>query len=455
MSNGGKPEPGSEPAIGSDLPTNVEWESSAGPATLTDPVTSAERISAVDVLRGVALLGILLVNITMFGLPYEGARDLLLSSPSDADTIVWFVVSVLFEGKMRALFSMLFGAGVILLTERFESRADVARVADVYYRRTLWLLAFGLVHAYFFWEGDILTTYGFAGLFLFPFRKLRGRALLVLGIVTLSLGVPGAAIEAFRLERLHTQAVKAEARQAAGHDLTRKQRDDLSEWEDALDDAQPASDTVAESLDAHRGGYWKLFVYRAELIDDFTTDYFLDTAGMMLVGMGLLKLGVLSAARSKRLYAGFILAGFGAGLPLHAFATWRTYSKGFDPIDIAWITATYDPGRLSIALAYIGVVMLIVQSGWLRPLTASLGAVGRMALTNYLGTTLICTTLFDGYGFGMFGHLHRYQLYFVVLGVWAFQLIASPFWFRYFLFGPAEWLWRTLTYWKRQPFIRR
>ena len=144
-------------------------------STLTDPVTGAERFSTVDVLRGVALLGILIINITLFGLPCEGKRDLLVGSPTDIDTIVWFVVAVLFEGKMRALFSILFGGGIILLTERFERRGDVGRAADIYYRRTLWLLAFGLVHAYFLWAGDILTTYGIAGLFLYPFRKLAGR----------------------------------------------------------------------------------------------------------------------------------------------------------------------------------------------------------------------------------------------------------------------------------------
>ncbi len=424
------------------------------PATLTDPVTASERISAVDVLRGIALLGILLVNITSFALPYEGKRGLLLGSPHDTDTVVWFVVAVLFEGKMRALFSMLFGAGVILLTERFERRGDVGRVADIYYRRTLWLLAFGLVHAYFFWEGDILTAYGIAGLFLYPFRKLRGPALVGLGVLVLSLTVPAAVIEAWHLEQLHAKATVAQTEKTAGHKLTRKQRDDLNEWQDELDDAHPDADAIQESLDAHRGGYWKLFVRRTEYIEDFTVDDFFDTVGMMLVGMGLVKLGILSAARPTRFYAAMVVGGLAVGLPLHAFAAWWAYRRGFDPVDIAWITATYDPGRLATALAYIGVAMLVVRAGILRWLTASLAAVGRMALTNYLGTTLICTTLFNGYGFGLFGKLDRWQIYLVVLGVWTLQLVVSPIWFRYFLFGPAEWAWRSLTYWARQPLLR-
>jgi uncharacterized protein len=170
--------------------------------------------------------------------------------------------------------------------------------------------------------------------------------------------------------------------------------------------------------------------------------------------MGLLKLKIISGFRSTRFYAALAVLGLAIGLPLHAFAAWRAYSGGFDPIDIAWITATYNPGRLAIAVAYIGLVMLVARAGFARPLIASLAAVGRMALTNYLATTLICTTLFDGYGFGLFGELRRWQLYLVVLAIWALQLVASPIWFRYYLFGPAEWAWRSLTYWKEQPLMR-
>jgi uncharacterized protein len=164
---------------------------------------------------------------------------------------------------------------------------------------------------------------------------------------------------------------------------------------------------------------------RSERVDDFTADDFFDTVGMMLVGMGLLKLRVISGLRSTRFYAALAILGLAIGLPLHAFAAWRAYSSGFDPIEIAWITATYNPGRLAIAAAYIGLVMLLARAGILRPLTAGLAAVGRTALSNYLATTLICTTLFDGYGFGLFDKLQRWELYLVVLAIWTLQLVAS------------------------------
>lgn len=426
----------------------------AEPATLTDPTAREERISAVDVLRGVALLGILLINITSFALPCDGKRNLLDDAPGAADTIVWFVMSVFFEGKMRALFSMLFGASVILLTERFERRGEGALAADIYYRRTLWLLLIGIVHGLFLWEGDILSTYGLAGLFLYPFRKLRGLALVATGVFVLSLTVPAAVTEAWRLEALRAEAVEAKVEEAEGAHLSREQQDAFNAWEDTIAETHPDEEMVQADLAAHLGGYWDLFRWRNDNIEEFTATDLFDAIGMMLVGMGLLKLGVLSAARSKSFYVTLALSGLAIGLPLHALATWADYQSGFDPIRMMWWQATYDPGRLPIALAYAAIVMLVVQAGMLPRLTACLAAVGRTALTNYLATTVICTTLFYGYGCGLFGSLSRYQVYFVVLAIWAVQLAISPLWLRYFLYGPAEWAWRSLTYWKLQPLRR-
>ena len=131
--------------------------------------------------------------------------------------------------------------------------------------------------------------------------------------------------------------------------MTRSERDELTQWKDTLDLAHPDADTIQETLDIYRGGYWGLFVHRIEYVEPLSLGEFCDTIGMMLVGMGLMKLGVISAARSARFYTVLVVAGLALGLPLHAFATWWAYSRGFDPIDIAWLSATYDPGRLAIA----------------------------------------------------------------------------------------------------------
>jgi uncharacterized protein len=428
------------------------------------PAASNERISAVDVLRGVAVLGILLVNIEDFGLLHsnksaagtEWVGAYLPGDFSPGVVLIWTALRALFEGRMRAIFSMLFGAGVVLLTTRLEQRSESVRVADVYYRRTLWLLAFGVVHAYVLWEGDILYSYAVCGLFLFPFRRLPGRTLVVLGALALSISVPRAAAMAVHRRDLRAQAAQAAADKAAGKTLTRAQENAQSDWEEITDDFEPDAETLSEVRHDYLTGYLPLFVRRAELVryvesSDFYGWAFFDSIGMMLIGMGLLKMEVLTALRTRRFYVRLAAVGYGLGLPLSAAAAYEHYVHRADPVAVVALTAVYDPARMGVALGHIALVMLIVQANRARWLTSTLADVGRMALTNYLGATVICTTLFNGYGFGLFGSLQRRQLYLVVLGIWAAQVWFSRWWLRAFRFGPAEWAWRSLTYWKRQP----
>jgi uncharacterized protein len=430
-------------------------------------VSAVDRIFAVDVLRGVAVLGILLINIEDFGLPHadksapgtEWVGAFLPSDLSRHDVVLWVLVRSLFEGKMRAIFSMLFGAGVVLLTSHLDKRGEGARSADIYYRRTLWLLGFGMLHAYLLWEGDILFSYALSGLFLFPFRNASPRLLIALGAIVLSISIPRAAVIALHRQDLRTEAALAKADEAAGRVASRRERDARDEWIEILDGFEPDPRNVEESRDDHRGSYAHMFVERAELVMDVeSTDYyswaFFDTVGMMLIGMGLLKLGVLTASRPTPVYAAMAALGLGVGLPCSAAGAYELYLHRFDPVGVAWVTAVYEPGRLAVALAYVGIVMLIVRAGWLRGVTSALEKVGRMALTNYLMTTILCTTLFNGYGLGWFGTLDRGALYGVVFCVWCLELATSAFWLRSFRFGPAEWVWRSLTYWKLQPLRR-
>lgn len=190
------------------------------------PVVRTERISAVDTVRGVALLGILLINIVSFALPADAYDEpSIAGGATGINLATWTINYVLFEGKMRALFSMLFGAGVVLLSSRLEQRDPTAAVADIYYRRVLWLLAFGLVHAYFFWEGDILYFYAVSGLILFPFRKLKPKALILTGVLVLAVLIPKNLREARGDRLLYDKAAAADAAAAAGETLTEGQRD--------------------------------------------------------------------------------------------------------------------------------------------------------------------------------------------------------------------------------------
>ncbi|HEU4402675.1 MAG TPA: DUF418 domain-containing protein [Candidatus Polarisedimenticolia bacterium] len=421
------------------------------------PVTAGERISSVDVLRGVALLGILLMNVVSFGLPEGAYADpTVAGGEKGANLAAWLVSQVLFEGKMRAIFSMLFGAGVVLLTSRAEARGGEGRIADIYYRRCLWLIAFGLAHAYFIWPGDILYGYGVVALLLFPFRRQSAKFLIVTGLLVLAVIVPKTIFEGRHLASLRARAQDVERAVARGRTPTEPQREALKEWAEKLKELKPPPADIAKEIRAHRAGYWTLFARRAkEVVSDESTLFykygFLDAAGMMLLGMGLLKLGVFSAALSPRFYQAMALLGYGIGAPINWYVGHLEIAGHFDPVGMFSAYATYDLGRLSVALGHVAVVMLICKAGALRFLTTRLAAVGQMALSNYLAHSILCVLLFDGTGFGLFGRLQRIQLLYVVLPIWAVQLLVSPIVLRRFRFGPLEWLWRSLTYWQRQP----
>jgi uncharacterized protein len=176
---------------------------------------------------------------------------------------------------------------------------------------------------------------------------------------------------------------------------------------------------------------------------------FFDVCGMMLLGMGLMKAGVLSALRSNRFYAAMAVLGYTAGISVNAFAAQRLIASNFDVVSSPINHVTYDLGRMAVALGHIAVIMLVCKFGLFKFATKPLSAVGQMALSCYLTTSLICMTFFER--FGKFGELQRYQLYYVVLAVWIFLLVFASVWLRHFRFGPMEWVWRSLTYWKKQP----
>jgi uncharacterized protein len=141
-------------------------------------------------------------------------------------------------------------------------------------------------------------------------------------------------------------------------------------------------------------------------------------------------------------------------VPLNSYTAWLIVRSNFDPILQDFTGSTYDIGRLSIALGHLGVVMLVCRTGVLRWLTQSLAAVGQMAFSNYIFHSVVCSIVFTGYGFALYGRLQRFELYYVVGAVWIVQMIASPIWLKHFRFGPLEWAWRSLTYWKKQPMRR-
>ncbi len=423
----------------------------------TAPVAAEERINSVDMLRGFALLGILLMNIQNFGIPGAAYGDpSAWAGETGWNLYYWCANQIFFEGKMRFLFSMLFGAGAVLLTERAERRGAGIGAADIYLRRNLWLVLFGMIHGYFIWEGDILYSYGMAGLGLFVFRVLPVKKLLIAaGVVFLliNLSTAGFVYSQFDQRDSGIAAIKVEEKKR-----TKEQKKAIEAYQEALDsrDIVKRKAKIEEQIAGMRKGYVDNLKHRAGNTFQGQTVAMLkfllwDVLFPMLLGMALYKAGVLSAEKSAGFYATMSACGYMLGLPLLAFVTKMVVDSHWDIWTEPWLMASYEYGRLVVGLGHLGLILLIFKLGWLRPITYLLSKVGQMALTNYLLTSILMTLFFNGYGLGKFGALERHQLLFVVFSMWSINLILSPLWLRYFRYGPVEWAWRSLTYWKKQP----
>lgn len=423
------------------------------------PVSELERISSVDTLRGFALLGILVINVVCFAMPMAALfNPMACGDFSGINEFSWRFTYVIFFQKFMAIFSMLFGAGLILMYERYESTGRP--FAKVYYRRLLWLWLIGIIHAYFLWYGDILFTYAVCGLLLYPLKKISGKILILLGIIIFLLGIPPLIGIGYVFDYVKTQAVEASEARDAGEELTPLQKSMLENWDEMKQGFNPTNEHVAIEIETHRGDYWEIFIFRALMsiiIQTFglASMIFWRVSGLMLMGMGLMKLGIFSARRSKKYYLTCAIAGYLIGLPIVIYGSSELIKNNFDAIFKFMIGVHYDYiGGLFIAFAHICAVMYICKLGIWTKIRERLAAVGRMTLTNYLLQTIVMTTIFYGYGFGLFAEFNHATLLLFVVAIWIIQLYYSPIWLRYYRFGPVEWFWRSMTYMHDQPLRR-
>ncbi len=400
------------------------------------PTPGDQRLLTLDVLRGVALLGILLMNIRSFAdLSATYVNPMLHGPLAPLDHAVWWLTGVLADQKFMALFSLLFGAGVVLMYQRRD--ADELPSAGLHYRRMLGLLIIGLIHAYFFWFGDILVTYALCGCLLYPLRKLRPGWLLTLGVATLTIGVAVMLLFGWAMSFMPPEELA-----------------DMN----AMMNPSPA--LIAEELDAYRGGFVAQLLYRAPVALEAHTIFFLiwglwRAGGVMLLGMALMKWGVLGGQASKTTYRALIASGGLPGLPLIVIGMFVFPADQRDTMDGFFVGGLWNyVGSLFLALAYLAIVVLLCRrpAGWTKPLAA----VGRMALTNYLMQSLICSLIFYGTisPYPLFGRLGYTEQMLVVVAIWALQLAWSPWWLARFRMGPMEWLWRWFSYGRRPALSR-
>jgi uncharacterized protein len=418
-----------------DAPTPGDGMSEATP--------DGERIATLDIVRGVAVMGILAMNIVGFAMPDAAYMNpAAYGTNGPADLASWAISFVFVDGKMRGLFSFLFGASLLLVVDRAE--ASGLNPARIHYARMFWLLVFGLIHFYLIWWGDILSLYAPVGMVAYFFRRWSPTALI--GVALALIGIQ--LLRFAGLALLFHQAAAAAASPGAGAEVARQWAD----MQDGFGRYAPAE--LADILARFRGSYDGIadYMLSENLIEPLRSLVIFgwETLAYMLLGMAALKSGFLTGGWANRRYVRVMLIGFGIGVPAYALLAWLQIAGGFNVPDILTygLAATVPLRPLMIGATGAAIILLTRGGG---ALVARVAAAGRAAFSNYLGTSILMTALFYGWGFGLYGHLSRIQLWIPVVAMWILMLLWSKPWLERFDYGPFEWLWRSLARWKLQP----
>lgn len=429
--------------------------------TLAAPVSQSERIVILDSLRGIAILGILLMNIPGFALPEPVYGDpSVLNEWGTVNFKTWYFIEWFMEGSQRALFSMLFGAGIILFVTRQEKKVDGLWPADYFLRRQLWLMVFGLFNAFILlWFWDILFHYACLGMIMFTFRRLSPKALIIGAAISLLLMTARENLDAFRDRKMIAKGEVIAMMDTTVTKLTDQQKADLGAMTEFKEktSAEGKKKKMEKSLAAVRGGYGGYYEYQSERSFRGEINYLYyggwDILVFMFLGMAFFKNGVLMGKASAKVYWGMFIIGLGLGLVLSYFRLKPLIDHQFNYFDYTKDTPFefYEISRTFRAIGIFGLIMLLYKSGWFKWLFTLMRPVGQMAFTNYLMQSLLVGLFFYGVGLGYFGKLERHEIYYVVGATWLLEIVWSHIWLRYFRFGPLEWAWRSLTYWKKQP----
>lgn len=406
--------------------------------------TAAQRYVTMDALRGFAVMGILLINIVPFSMP-----DMAFISPaiygdmSTSEVGTWITTFVLVDGKMRGLFTLLFGASMMLVLERAEVGGQSP--AAVHYSRIFWLALFGLAHFFFIWWGDILFLYAGAGAVIYFMRNWQARTLIKWGVITYAIGTILLMVGMTTMLNIEIQASAANASAEA-----------LARYDRMIADIGVSDAAAMQQVALYLGSYGDILADRINQRGFLPLQNLIlapfETIPIMMIGMGLYKNRFLLGERDRTVYWRWGLWLTGIGLALMLVLVGIAVAKDFQVIWMFNMTQAWAaPSRLLMTLGYIALLILLIQSIKGSAILERVTAAGRAAFTNYLGTSIICTTLFYGYGFALFGEFSRPMLYLVVLGVWALMLLWSKPWLDRFRYGPLEWLWRSLARREIQP----
>jgi len=403
---------------------------------------TSDRIGSLDVIRGIAVMGIFSVNVVAFAMIFPAYMNPGAYGGYEGENLaIWLINFVLVDGKMRGLFSILFGASMLLIIDRAE--ANGRSPAKTHYARMIVLLLFGLFHFYVIWFGDILALYAMVGMIAYAFRKRATKTMLAWAVGLLLASVTMFSFGAAQMRKVDIAAHSPSA--------TAKE---ISRWNDNIGfltsvPAEAAKETAlalsplperVQHMVTERGSepFTSLFVFG------------LPTLALMLIGMAGYRSGFLTGAWDRKRYRNVAVAGLGiGGAGSLAIGLWLIQSGFYIPLIFFANLAIAVPFQMIMALGYAALIILAARSA--GAMTERVAAVGRAAFTNYLGTSIIAALIFYGDGLGLFGRLSRFEAWLVVPCVWALMLLWSKPWLERFRYGPFEWAWRSLARWELQP----
>lgn len=401
-----------------------------------NPVEKTNRIQSIDLLRGIAILGILIMNIQSFAMPSAAYNNpLAFGDLTGLNKMTWILSHLFADQKFMSIFSILFGAGIILITEKKELLTGSS--LKLHYTRNLILLLIGLLHAHLIWYGDILVAYALCSFLVYPFRKLSPKKLLITGLLILS--VPSFLNGFFQFSLPYMPA---------------------SELQDLRLDWAPTNELIEQEITAFTGSISsqiKINSQQALFLETFVflIQFLWRAGGLMLVGMALFRWGVLSAERSRSFYLKSAFYSLIIGFPIVIYGIYMNFTMNWDFQYSMFTGSQFNYwGSLFVAYGYISLIMVFAQSDNYYTMKKRLASIGQMTLTNYILHSFIGVLIFFGIGFGFFGKIDRSLQILIVGIIWIFQYLTSEKWLNSYRFGPLEWVWRSLTYGKKQPFLR-
>lgn len=399
---------------------------------------ASQRYLELDALRGFAVMGILAMNIVGFSMPEMAYISPAIYGGTDTpDIISWFLSFLFVDGKMRGLFTFLFGASLILICDRAAAKGE--NPAKTHFSRMFWLGFFGLIHFFFIWWGDILFLYAVIGCLAFRVRDFESTKLIKWGLIIYATG--------FICYSLFTGSLFY-LQYAAG--LEDPGSEMALEYQKAMAELSPTAAAIASDVSLYVSGYADILSHRftEKWRDPFglVLTNGLETLPFMMFGMALYKNGFLTGEWDTTEYKKLAMKTISVGLLLLIpFGIW-SIASGFDIlVTLNAVMAWAMPSRLLMTIGYLALMILIVQRFASHPILQRVAAAGRVAFSNYLGTSIVMTFIFYGWGLGLYGSIGRAELYLFVLGAWALMLLWSKPWLMRFRYGPLEWLWRSLS----------